>query len=148
MNILIINGPNLSLLGQREPDIYGNKTLQDMNQQIQTKADAMGMHVLFFQSDCEGDIITRIGQTLNDNIDGIIINPAAYTHTSYGIRDALAAVPIPAIEVHLTNIYKREEFRKVSLTAPAAYGVISGFGACSYILALEALRQILLKNNG
>ncbi len=138
-NALVIHGPNLNLLGKREPDIYGKESLEDINEKIKTRAQELGMAVEFFQSNHEGDIVDKIGIT---STDAIIINPAGYTHTSVALRDALSAFAGQIIEVHLSNIFKREEFRHVSITAPAAHGVICGFRGDSYIIALEALKNI------
>lgn len=144
MKILVIHGPNLNLLGSREPDVYGRITLDEVNNRITAAAGEFGIDVDIRQSNSEGEIIDAI-QYAGDVMDGIVINPGAYTHYSYAIRDALAAVNLPVIEVHLSNIYAREDFRKVSVTAPAANGIISGFGAESYILALHAIKSILPK---
>jgi len=135
--ILVIHGPNLNLLGEREPDIYGATTLNDINGGIEALAGEIGVAVECFQSDHEGDIVGKIGKARNI-FSAIIINPAAYTHTSVAIRDAIAAAGVPAIEVHLSNIYAREEFRRKSLVAPVCRGQIAGFGAESYLLALRA----------
>ena len=139
--ILLINGPNLQLLGVREPEIYGHETLPQIVAGLRDRAAAMGAELLDFQSNSEGAIVDRLAAALTEGIDGIIINPAAYTHTSVAIRDALAAVRIPAVEVHLSNINSREEFRNRSLTAPVCRGVIAGFGALGYRLALAALME-------
>lgn len=137
----IIHGPNLNLLGIREPDIYGNKSLSDINSEITEKAAHHGFIVEFFQSNCEGEIIDKIHSINNDKNAGLIINAAAYTHTSIAIADALKALNIPIIEVHLSNVYKREEFRHKSYIAGIAKGVICGFGYRSYLLAVEALAE-------
>lgn len=133
MKILVINGPNLNLLGKREPDVYGTTTLEDIQAQMEDVAKQYGLELGFFQSNSEGEIVTRIGK---DDYDYLIINPAAYTHTSVAIRDAIASVSAKAIEVHISNIHAREEFRQKSLIAPVCIGQISGFGPLSYILAL------------
>lgn len=138
MKILVIHGPNLDLLGKREPGIYGKTTLTQINSKLKQLAKKYKARLVIFQSNHEGDIVDRIGSVKKDKIDTIIINPAAYTHTSIAIRDAIAACGIPAIEVHLSNIYAREEFRHTSLIAPACKGQISGFGPQSYYLALTA----------
>jgi len=141
--ILVINGPNLNLLGIREKDIYGSTNYNKLLEIILKKANELNLNTLFFQSNHEGEIIDRIHKALDENIDGIIINPGAYTHYSYAIHDAIKAVNIPTIEVHISNIYAREEFRKRSVIAPACVGQISGFGIKSYIIALYALKEIL-----
>ncbi|MCX5782450.1 MAG: type II 3-dehydroquinate dehydratase [Elusimicrobia bacterium] len=138
--ILVVNGPNLNLLGSREPDIYGKLTLKDINDKMTERAKELKLEVEFFQSDTEGEIVTKIGQA-RKNYNWIIINPAAYTHTSVAIRDAVAAAGIPTIEIHLSNIYAREEFRQKSLIAPVCKGQISGFGLSSYLLALQAIKE-------
>jgi 3-dehydroquinate dehydratase II len=139
--ILIIHGPNLNLLGAREPEIYGKTTLEDINKSIAQVAKELGLEAKVFQSDHEGEIVQEIGQA-SKNFEGIVINPAAYTHTSVAIRDAVAACGLPTVEVHLSNIYAREEFRHKSLTAPVCKGQISGFGIESYILALHAIKNL------
>lgn len=139
--ILLINGPNLQLLGVREPTIYGSVTLPQIVEDLRSRAAAQGVELADFQSNSEGAIVDRIAAALSDGTEGIIINPAAYTHTSVAIRDALAAVRIPAVEVHLSNVSSREEFRNKSLTAPVCRGVIAGFGAQGYRLALQALLE-------
>ena len=142
--ILVIHGPNLNLLGKREPEVYGKITLKKINDELKKKAQALKVEVRIFQSAHEGEIVEAIGKS-GEWAEAIVINPAAYTHTSVAIRDAILAVGVPAVEVHLSNIYKREEFRHKSLIAPAATGQISGFGLHSYILGLEAAVG-LLKN--
>lgn len=137
--ILLINGPNLQLLGVREPGIYGVKTLPQIVEELKVYACELGCEMEDFQSNSEGALVDRIGRSLAEGVDGIIINPAAYTHTSVALRDALAAVALPAVEVHLSNILEREDFRHKSFTAAKCLGVISGFGALSYRLALTAL---------
>ena len=138
MRILVINGPNLHLLGKREPDIYGTQTLDDILVSLRAKAAELGVEIEDFQSNDEGAIVTKVGEVDGD-YDGIIMNPAAYTHTSVAIGDALKAVEAPCVEVHLSNIHGREDFRKTSLTASACVGQVAGFGANSYLLALEGL---------
>ncbi|GAB4344526.1 MAG: type II 3-dehydroquinate dehydratase [Candidatus Abyssubacteria bacterium] len=140
MKVLVIHGPNLDLLGKREPGIYGSANLKEIDRAIRTRARELGISVTSFQSNHEGEIIDEIGRAAT-NYNGIIINPAAYTHTSVAIRDAIAASGLPAIEVHLSNVHAREEFRRHSMTAPVCKGVIAGFGSLSYLLALEALAQ-------
>ena len=138
MKVLVIHGPNLNLLGTREPEVYGSVTLDQINERIQRHAREAGLEVETFQSNHEGEIVDKIAEA-GGSADGIIINPAAYTHTSVAIRDAISAAGLPTIEVHLSNIYAREAFRHTSLIAPVATGQIAGFGAHSYILALEAM---------
>ena len=142
MKILIINGPNLNLLGTREPEKYGYLTLEEINQKTSDFAQKNGINASFFQSNIEGEIVTKIQQA-KGVFDGIIINPAAYTHTSIALRDAILAVKIPCVEVHLSNIHSREEFRKTSYTAPVCIGQISGFKKDSYTLALRAIVNYL-----
>lgn len=136
--ILVINGPNLNMLGIREKNIYGTLSLEDISQMILKKADELGCEVSFFQSNCEGEIIDAIHNAYG-NIDGIIINPGAYSHYSLAIMDALKSVNIDTVEVHISNVFKREEERQNFVTAKASKALISGFGAYSYILALEGL---------
>ena len=145
MKILLINGPNLQLLGMREPGIYGGETLQDIVGRVRSLGAELGAEVVDFQSNHEGDIVDRIGNAKADGFNGIIINPAAYTHTSVAIRDAIAAVSLPAVEVHISNVNSREDFRHISYTAPVCIGVIAGFGTDSYLLALRALSAHILK---
>ena len=144
MNILVIHGPNLHLLGKRQPEIYGHQTLEDINTALDRQAAASAHDIVLkiFQSNHEGEIVSIIGNHINW-ADGILINPAAYTHTSIAIRDALSTVALPAIEIHLSNIYAREPFRHHSYISAVAVGVIGGFGAHSYTLALDAIIQIL-----
>ena len=142
MKILVINGPNLNMLGTREPDKYGTKTLKDIEEFILQEAKKLNVEISFYQSNIEGEIVSKI-QEAKGNFDGIVINPAAYTHTSVAIRDALLAAALPAVEIHLSNIHTREDFRKISLTAPACLGQITGFGANSYKLGLIALVDYL-----
>ncbi|MEI8041208.1 MAG: type II 3-dehydroquinate dehydratase [Verrucomicrobiota bacterium] len=137
MRVLFLNGPNLNLLGQREPDVYGRMTLADIEAKVRARAGILKADVEFRQSNLEGDLVTWIQQA-NGNFDAIVLNAAAYTHTSVALRDAIAAVGIPTIEIHISNIHAREEFRHKSLIAPVCRGQISGFGSDSYILALEA----------
>ena len=135
-NLLLLNGPNLNLLGTREPEIYGGDTLAAIEQRLVQLARAGGASLVAFQSNAEGDLVDRIQQAARDGVDFIIINPAAYTHTSVAMRDALAAVHIPFIEVHLSNVFAREAFRHHSYFTDIAVGVISGLGAKGYELAL------------
>ena len=134
--VLIINGPNLNLLGTREPEIYGKTTLKDIETELKNKAEKLNVEIECFQSNHEGEIVDKICGA-KGKFDAIIINPAAYTHTSVAIRDAFAAVDIPAIEVHISNVYSREEFRHNSLIAPVVVGQIAGLGIQGYLLALE-----------
>jgi len=143
MDILVINGPNLNLLGKRQPHIYGNKTIDDINNDLYKTAQNNKLAIDFFQSNHEGEIVDKIQQT---EAKIIIINPAAYTHTSIAIRDAFLAIDKPFIEIHLSNIYNREEFRTKSLLSDIAYGCIFGFGPNGYTLALiEAINYINMK---
>lgn len=141
-HILVINGPNLDLLGTREVDIYGKITLAKINEMVKEKARELNCQVRIKQSNSEGEIVSFVGEA-RDWADALIINPAAYTHTSIAIRDAILAVGIPVIEVHLSNIYKRESFRQKSLIAGVCLGQITGFGPEGYILALEAAMNVL-----
>lgn len=136
--VLVLNGPNLNLLGQREPGVYGRTTLDQINGQLGQLAGELALNLEFFQSNHEGRLIDRIHQCVSI-IDGILFNPGAFTHYSLAIRDAIAAVNIPCVEVHLSNIHAREEFRRQSVIAPVCIGQISGFGADSYYLGLRAL---------
>lgn len=135
--IMVINGPNLNLLGMREPNVYGTQTLETINNEIKAKADELGVEVIFYQSNCEGEIINVIHNALTD-YDAAVINPGAYTHYSYAIFDAIKAVKKPFVEVHMSNINARDEFRSKSVTAPACVGQICGLGSKSYILGLQA----------
>jgi 3-dehydroquinate dehydratase-2 len=141
--ILVIHGPNLNLLGEREKDIYGKNTLSEINQKLERLAKDSRVGLDFFQSNHEGAIVDTIGRAKSDGFSAILINPAAYTHTSIAIRDAVLAVQLPTVEVHLSNIYAREDFRHHSLIAPVSRGQISGFGVNSYILGLQALIDLL-----
>ncbi|MFT7824347.1 MAG: type II 3-dehydroquinate dehydratase [Sulfurimonas sp.] len=142
MKIVVIQGPNLNMLGHREKNIYGPMKLEDIHTQMKAFAEQNKLEIEFFQSNLEGEIVDRIQECLED-ADGIIINPAAYTHTSIAIRDAIAAVQIPTLEVHLSNVYQREEFRHKSLVAPVCAGQIAGMGPFSYHLAMVGMSQIL-----
>jgi 3-dehydroquinate dehydratase-2 len=138
MRVLVLHGPNLNLLGRREPHLYGHDSLATIDARIRALAAELDVTVEIHQSNLEGELVTRIQQALG-TADGIVLNPAAYTHTSVALRDALAAVALPAVEVHLSNVHAREEFRQHSLTAGVCSGVITGFGAESYLLGLRAL---------
>jgi len=142
--ILIINGPNLNLLGEREETKYGKTTLGEVKNNCETHAKSIGIEIKFNQSNIEGEIVTMI-QKAKGVFDGLIINAAGYTHTSVSILDALLAVKLPTIELHITNIYNREEFRKKSLISKAATGIICGFGVNGYIMALDSINEILKK---
>jgi len=142
MKVVVIQGPNLNMLGLREQNIYGPMKLEDIHAQMEGYAKQSETEVEFFQSNLEGEIVDKIQECIGD-ADGIIINPAAYSHTSIAIRDAIRAVQIPTVEVHISNIYAREEFRHTSLIAPVCAGQISGFGPFSYHLAMVAMTQIL-----
>ena len=142
--IIIINGPNLNLLGNREKNIYGEISLQDIEKKAKEKCKEMKMDLFFCQSNNEGELINSI-QSVENGFEGLIINPAAFTHTSVAILDALRAISKPKIEIHLSNIYTREEFRKKSITSEAVNGLICGFGANSYILAIEAINDLIYK---
>lgn len=139
MRLLVINGPNLNFLGIREKGIYGTEDYEYLTGMLQEKARAEGHELEIFQSNCEGEIIDRIQAAYRQKTEGIIINPGAYTHYSYAIRDALASVSIPIIEVHISNVHKREEFRHVSVTAPVCTGQIVGLGLKGYVLAMDYL---------
>jgi 3-dehydroquinate dehydratase-2 len=137
MRIQFLNGPNLNLLGQREPEVYGRSTLADIEAKVRQKAKELGVDVDFRQTNLEGELVTWLQQA-KGRFDVIVLNAAAYTHTSVALRDAIAAIGVPTIEIHLSNVHAREEFRHKSLIAPVCYGQICGFGADSYILALHA----------
>ena len=143
MKVLVVNGPNLNLLGEREPDKYGTKTLAMINEELESFAKQNGDEIEFFQSNIEGEIVDAI-QNARGNFDGIILNPAAYTHTSVAIRDALLATRVPTVEVHLSNVYSREDFRQTTYTTGVCIGQIAGFGGYGYKLALSALKNYLL----
>jgi len=136
-NILVLHGPNLNLLGSREPDVYGRVTLDEINERLMTLARKSGAKLFCFQSNAESELVERVQQASADDTQFIIINPAAYTHTSVALRDALAAVAIPFIEVHLSNVFAREAFRKESFFSDLAIGVISGLGATGYEFAVQ-----------
>ncbi|MCI6719627.1 MAG: type II 3-dehydroquinate dehydratase [Butyricicoccus sp.] len=140
--ILLIHGPNLNLLGEREPGIYGRDTMASINAEVVNKCQQNGMDCVVFQSNSEGEIIDRIHAARGD-CDAIILNAGAYTHYSIAIRDAIAAVRLPVVEVHLSNVHAREEFRHVSVIGPVCAGVIAGFGKNSYLLAVDAVKGLL-----
>jgi len=143
MKIKVIHGPNLNMLGIREVNLYGPMKLEDINKNMEAFAKQNGFEIEFYQSNHEGDIVDAIQESLNENVDGIIINPAALTHYSVAIRDAIKAVNLPTIEIHMTNTQAREEFRQKSLISDIVAGTISGFGPFSYHLGLIAMIQIL-----
>jgi 3-dehydroquinate dehydratase II len=143
-NIYILNGPNLNLLGKREPEIYGAETLADVKTRCVAKAEALGLTIEFRQTNLEGELVNWIHEA-REKAAGVIINAGAYTHTSVALHDALKAVGLPAIEVHLSNVYKRESFRHHSYISPVAHGVICGFGVQSYEMALDGMSGILNK---
>jgi 3-dehydroquinate dehydratase-2 len=142
MKVLVIHGPNINMLGTREPETYGSVTMEDINTSLKKLAESKNIEIEFFQSNIEGEIVNKIQAALG-SFEGIVINPAAYTHTSVAIRDAISAIKIPCVEVHLSNIHAREEFRHSSLTAPVCIGQICGFGAESYILGLKAIISVI-----
>ena len=142
MRILIINGPNLNLLGQREEDIYGKDTLDDIMKNCKKKGKEANVEIDFYQSNYEGEIINKLHE-VEKSYDGLIINPAAFTHSSIAILDSLRAIKKPKIEIHLSNIYSREEYRKKSITSEGVDGLICGFGGNSYILGIEAISKLI-----
>jgi 3-dehydroquinate dehydratase-2 len=139
MEILVLHGPNLNLLGTREPEVYGRETLADINRRVAELAKEFGVSPTFFQSNYEGQLIDRIHQAREQSVAGIIINPGGLTHTSVSLRDAIAGVAIPTVEVHLSNIFAREAFRHHSFITPVAVGQVCGFGSDGYLLALRGL---------
>ncbi len=143
MHLMVLNGPNLNLLGTREPEVYGYTTLDQMMQDLADEAALLGCTIEAYQSNHEGDLVDQIHRAKKENFSGILINPGGYTHTSVAIRDAISGVDLPTVEVHLSNIHAREEFRHHSYIAPVAVGQISGFGALSYSIALRGLFQYL-----
>jgi 3-dehydroquinate dehydratase-2 len=145
VKILVIHGPNLNLLGTREPEVYGSVTLEEINQRLQAYASEKAIEVRTFQSNHEGAIIDAIQQAVGW-ADGLVINPGAYTHYSFAIRDAIAAIGLPAVEVHLSNVQAREDFRHFSVIAPVCLGQIAGFGWQSYVLGLDVLLMRLTEN--
>ncbi len=140
MKLLVLNGPNLNMLGKREPEIYGKNTLNDVQDLVENYCNKIGASIDFYQSNHEGDLIDKIQQT---DVDGIVFNAGAYTHTSIALRDAIASVKTPVVEVHISNVHSREEFRHKSMIAPVCLGQICGFGLNSYILAIEGLYRFL-----
>ena len=146
MTILFLNGPNLNLLGQREPELYGRTTLTEIEQAVLTRAAELGVKIDFRQTNVEGDLVTWI-QEAKGQFDAIVLNAAAYTHTSVALRDAISAVGVPTIEIHLSNVQAREEFRHNSLIAPVCRGQIAGFGAYTYVLGLEAAINVNDRKN-
>lgn len=143
MKVLVINGPNLNLLGRREPEVYGSATLADVEAKLTELGDELGLELTFRQSNKEGELVDYIQATLDDGTDGLLINPGAYGHTSIAMRDALLAVGKPFVEVHVSNVYAREPFRKQSMLSDIAAGVIAGFGTYSYELGLKGLKAAL-----
>ena len=143
MKILIINGPNLNLLGVREPEIYGHRTLDDVNRDIAETAGEMGFECDFFQSNSEGDLVSAVHRVLDDEYVGCVINAGAYTHYSYALRAAISSVNKPFIEVHMSNVHSREEFRHKSVISAVCKGVIAGFGEDSYHLAVRAISRLV-----
>ncbi len=141
MKVMIINGPNLNMLGIREKSIYGSTTLKQIEDMVSQKATEIGVETSFFQSNHEGEIIEKVQSALDRGIDGIIMNPGGYTHTSVAIRDAMLSVKIPFIEVHISNLSARESFRQTSMFSDIAAGTISGLGPLGYVLALEAMKE-------
>jgi 3-dehydroquinate dehydratase-2 len=141
MKVLVLNGPNLNLLGRREPEVYGTGTLADIEASLSELAGKLGCEVEFFQANCEGRLIERLHDAM-DAVDAVVFNPGAFTHTSIALRDCVASIGVPVVEVHLSNIAAREHFRATSVIAPVCAGQISGFGARSYALGLEAAVDI------
>ncbi len=142
MKFLILNGPNLNMLGIREPDLYGTLTYDGLVDYLKSEAARLGVEAEFFQSNSEGELVTAI-QKAYGRVDAIVINAGAYTHYSYALRDAISAVRLPTVEVHMSNIHAREEFRHLSVIAPVCAGSIAGFGKNSYLLAVDAIKAIL-----
>ena len=143
MKIAVINGVNLNFTGIREKGIYGSKNLDEINADIKAFADKEGVEVVFFQSNIEGEIVDFMQKCYYEKVDGIVINPGAFTHYSYALRDAIASVSIPTVEVHMSNIHARDEFRHISVIAPVCAGQIAGFGKNSYLLGIEALKVLI-----
>lgn len=145
MRIVVLNGPNLNRLGKREPTIYGHETLQDIQQKLEEQAKEFQIELSFLQSNREDELIDAIHEADDQAVDGIILNPAAFTHYSIALRDAIASVDVPVVEVHISNVHQRESFRATSVTAPVCIGQITGFGSDGYLLALQSL---VLKKGG
>ncbi len=143
MRLLVLHGPNLDLLGTREPEIYGRATLADVTTSLDAVASLLGAGLQHFQSSHEGELVQRLHQAMRDGVDGVLINPAAYTHTSVALRDAFLATGLPFVEVHLSNTAAREQFRRTSLLADVAVGTVAGFGVESYLLGLRGLVGVL-----
>ena len=143
MKILVINGPNLNLLGVREPEIYGNRTLNYINADIAAKAKEIGGECEFFQSNSEGELVSAVHSVLGDEYAGCVINAGAYTHYSYALRDAISSVNKPFIEVHMSNVHSREEFRHTSVISAVCKGIIAGLGENSYHLAVQAIKEMV-----
>lgn len=141
MNILIINGPNLNLLGTRDPEVYGQDTLEDIHTELEQQYPDHSFS--FYQSNVEGELINRVQEAMDDQTDALIINPGGYSHTSVALRDALDAITMPKVEVHLSNIHGREEFRDRSITGAVMNGIITGFGKHSYVLGVEAIERLI-----
>ncbi|MCH3986989.1 MAG: type II 3-dehydroquinate dehydratase [Lachnospiraceae bacterium] len=147
MKLLVMNGPNINFLGIREKGIYGTESFETLEKMIRDKAEELGVTVELFQSNGEGELIDRLQEAYREGVDGIVFNPGAYTHYSYALRDAIGSIaPIPVIEVHISNVHKREDFRHVSVTAPACLGQVVGLGLNGYLLAMEALVAESRKN--
>lgn len=147
MKILVLHGPNLNLLGKREPEIYGRQALAEINRELRETAEELQVELRIVQSNHEGELVEEV-QKAGEECAGILLNPAAYTHTSVALRDALAAVDLPAVEVHLSNIYRREDFRSKSLVAPVVWGRICGFGSDGYLWGLRALVKKIRESGG
>jgi 3-dehydroquinate dehydratase-2 len=139
MRVLVVHGPNLNLLGSREPEVYGSTTLAEIDELLAREATAGGHEVTCFQSNHEGELIDKLQEAGSGMFDGVVLNPGGFTHTSVALRDAIQALDVPVVEVHLSNIYAREEFRQRSMISGACAGVVSGFGVASYVLGLQAV---------